>query len=248
MKRQGGSADGECGYSGSKSQEAIAHQELGRLLVYRGKWAETAEELDTALTMFEQQNNTQGQCNIWTHLALESLLRVRVGVIEAAVVALSAAGRSLELAEETVRTQRPYPRDFVRAYWLLGAAHRVSGNLSPSDTHLSNALTRCRTIDMVDHEADILLYLARLLTDQGQAEEALRLAQEALIITDRCGYVLQGADVRLFLARRVLAGGERGVALGYAREARRLAEGDGGEFVYRVAYDEAGALLAENNS
>ena len=74
-------------------------------------------------------------------------------------------------------------------------------------------------------------------------EEALRLAREALVITERSGYVLQGADVHLFLAQMALEDEDKGTALEHAREARRLATCDGPpDYTYKVAYDEAGAL------
>jgi tetratricopeptide (TPR) repeat protein len=158
---------------------------------------------------------------------------------------LAAATRALELAEAWEKEVRPNARDYVRAHWLLGAAHRVNSNLPQSDTHLGDALTRCRTINLVEFEADILLDLARLRADQGQPAEAQRLAQEALGITERSGYVLQGADVRLFLAQQALAQGDHPQALAHAQIARQLATCDGGDHVYRVAYDEAGALLTQ---
>ena len=113
--------------------------------------------------------------------------------------------------------------------------------MDEADRHLSEALTRCRSINAVDHEADILLDLARLRVamappapaalpprgrggQEGGRDEALRLAQEALLITERSGYVLQGADVHLFLARMALEDGDEEMALEHAREARRLAE------------------------
>src|SRR5512139_1877368 len=108
------------------------------------------------------------------------------------------------------------------------------------------ALTHCRNINNVEHEADILLDLARLRVDQGEREEALRLAQEALLITERSEYVLQGADVQLFLAQEALKDNDRAQALQHAREARRLATCDGPpDYTYKVAYDEAGQLLEE---
>jgi len=100
---------------------------------------------------------------------------------------------------------------------------------------------------MVDVEAYILLELARLRAAEGApgaTQEALRLAHEALTITERSGYVLQGADVRLLLAEMALGAGERQEALEHAQEARRLAACDGPpDYVYKVAYDEAGRLL-----
>ncbi len=76
--------------------------------------------------------------------------------------------------------------------------------------------------------------------------EAVRLAEEALAITERSGYVLQGADVHLFLAEIEIETGDRdrAGALEHARAARRLATCDGPpDHTYKVAYDEAGALL-----
>src|SRR5439155_24000633 len=77
------------------------------------------------------------------------------------VRALEAARRALELADEAARTIFPVERDYVSAHWLLGAAQRASGDLAAADRQLSEALTRCRSINSVDAEADILLDLAR---------------------------------------------------------------------------------------
>ncbi len=125
-----------------------------------------------------------------------------------ASTALAAARRALELADEDARISYPVERDYVRAHWLLGAAHRVNGvpasdreqHFAAAEQHLTEALTRCRSINLVDHEADILLELARLRATTGNRTAALGLAQEALTITERCGYVLPGADVHLVLA------------------------------------------------
>ena len=160
--------------------------------------------------------------------------------------ALSAARRALEFADEDARRRYPHPRDYVDAHWLLGATYRLNGNLNDAERHLSEALTRCWNINMVDHEADILLDLARLRADQNDREEALRLAEEALLITERNEYVLQGADVHLFLAQMALTDNNKTGALLHAREARRLATCDGPpDYTYKVAYDEAGHLLKE---
>jgi tetratricopeptide (TPR) repeat protein len=139
----------------------------------------------------------------------------------------------------------------VRAHWLLGAAYRVNGPstgsgqaLDEADRHLSEALTRCWNINMVDHEAYILLDLARLRAAQGNRDEALRLAQEALVITERSEYILQGADVHLLLTQMALEAGDQRAAQAYARQARRLATCDGPpDYTYKVAYEEAGATL-----
>ncbi|MEM6433944.1 MAG: TIR domain-containing protein [Cyanobacteria bacterium P01_D01_bin.115] len=233
-----------CQEINNESREAVGHAELGRLLAYRGAWPEAAVELDKALKLFDKTNNIQPQSYTCAYRALTALLQVRAGDPSAAAIALTAAERTLKLADEWQQeVGLPNARDYVRVHWVLGAAHRVDDHLAKSDTHLSDALTRCRIINMVDHEADILLDLARLRADQSQPKDALRLADEALAITDRSGYVLQGADVRLFLAQQALTRGNEAQALDHARQARQLARCDGGEHTYKVAYDEAGALL-----
>ncbi len=224
-------------------REVVGHQELGRVLAYRGAWDEAEEELAAALALFEKVGHVQGQGIVWSHRALRWLLLARAGAAgDPAAEALAAAQRALDKAE--ARTQYPLERDYVRAHWLLGAAHLAGGALEAAAPRLEEALTRCRTINMVDHEADILLSLAQLRAAQGGAEEARRLAEDALLITERSGYVLQGADVRLFLAQQVRAAGDTAAAREHAREARRLATCDGPpDYTYRVAYAAAGALL-----
>ncbi len=95
-------------------------------------------------------------------------------------------------------------------------------------------------------EADILVDLARLRAATGTPDEAQRLAEEALLITERSGYVMQGADAHLELAKLALARGDKATAKTHATEARQLATCDGPpDYTYKVAYDEAGAMLEE---
>jgi tetratricopeptide (TPR) repeat protein len=159
--------------------------------------------------------------------------------------ALNAARRVRELADEDARTRYPHERDYVDAYWLLGAAYRVNKNYGDAERHLLEALTRCRTINSVDTEGDILIDLARLRMDLNEDDEAGRLAEEALTITERSGYVLQGADAHLVLAGLALRRNDKSEALRHAQAARTLATCDGEPYVYRVAYDEAGVLLEQ---
>jgi len=156
------------------------------------------------------------------------------------------ARRALELADETARRQYPFEHDYVRSHWILGAAYRVACQTDEAERHLHEALDRCRRISAVDGEADILIDLARLRSATGALDEAQRFAEEALVITERSHYVLQGADAHLELAKLALVRGDKATALEYAKEARRLAICDGPpDYTYKVAYDEAGALLAQ---
>jgi hypothetical protein len=136
------------------------------------------------------------------------------------------------------------PRDYVRAHWLLGAAYRANNELTLVEENLSKALNLCRQINAVDAEADILLDIARLRYTQDDFKDALEKASEALMITERSGYVLQGADVNLFLAQYALEQEkEKAKAKQYAEAAKKLATCDGPLYYYKVAYEEAVAML-----
>ncbi|MGC1378343.1 MAG: TIR domain-containing protein [Anaerolineales bacterium] len=246
-----------------KYDEHINHRELGRTLSYLGKWDEAKKEMNLSKAHWEEEKNIHALGLDMAYHALLCLLMAREAVNSDQLSAVSHyqsaiehAKRALELADEMARTQFPVERDYVRIHWLLGAAYRASGVLPQAETHLGEALRRCRAINNVMDEANILLEVAKLRHAQGETHEALRLANEALLITGRSGYVLQGADVHLFLAELASlaesreeraessdAWGGRETALEHARQARALATCDGGEYVYKVAYDEAGRMI-----
>ncbi len=259
------------------------HYELGRVYCYLGDWSEAEKQLKIAEDI--KKNHIQAQGVIWSYHALRFLLMARDAVssgqsqIENLKSSIECAQRALEFADEDARTDTPTPRDYVRAYWLLGAAYRSSASLRSAqnepnnelnlaEENLSKALNLCRQINAVETEAEILLDVARLsfayaLREvQGSAqdklfEEAKSRAEEALVITERCGYVLQGADVNNFLAELALTPhpspsgrgeSERSEdrvreARKYAEEAKRLATCDGPPYYYKVAYEEAERML-----
>jgi tetratricopeptide (TPR) repeat protein len=191
----------------------------------------------------------------WSYRALRFLLMVRSNPksqIENLKSSIECAQRALELADEAARTDAPTPRDYVRAYWLLGAAYCTNNELTLAEENLSKALNLCRQINLVEMEANILLDVARLRyashknggTSQDDLKDALEKASEALVITERSGYVLQGADVNLFLAQYALEQEkDKAKAKEYAESALKLATCDGPPYYYKVAYDEAERML-----
>jgi tetratricopeptide (TPR) repeat protein len=232
------------------NHEAYVGFNLGRTLSYRGVWKDAEQELSLARDIYKKIANIRGQGIIWVFSALRALLIARDAAkssIENRKLSIELAQRALELAEEVARVEHPYPRDIERADWLLGAAYRINGQLSLAEHHLSEALTRCRAVNMVEMEADNLLDFARLRYDQKNFEEAKSLADEALSITERCGYVLQGADVNLFLAQYALEQEkDKAKAKEYAETALKLAHcDDGPPYHYKVAYEEAERMLEE---
>jgi len=228
--------------------EAAHHQELGRLLSYEGALDEAAQELDAALGFEFWRNNRQGVGVNWAYRALRALL---IGDTRAA---LAAARQARKLADEVARRTAPVERDIIRIEWLLGAAlvalasgkkGRQTGHLAEAEAHLTEALTRCRRINMVDHEPDILLAWACWHRARGNAQQARRDAEEALTIADRCEYRLKQADIHNFLARLALDAADKETARQHAEIARERAWCDGPPHCYKPALDEADRLLAE---
>ena len=142
------------------------------------------------------------------------------------------------------KTQYALEIETVRVNWLLGSSHLVRGKVDEAEEYLTKGMVLCRSINAIYLESNILLDLARLRYDQKKTEEAKSLADEALLITERCGYVLQGADVNLFLAQYAVEQEKDKVkAKQYAEEALKLATCDGPPYYYKVAYEEAERFL-----
>jgi len=232
----------------NKYREAIGHQELGRLLSYRGIFDEAQEELDSALRVFGDMNDQPSQGIIWSYRALRAML------MGEPAGALRAARRARELADEFARNQYPVERDFVRAEWLLGEALTAKAAVSKRDRkkrlweaeqHLTEALTRCRRINLVETEPDILLAWAHWHHVSGESTQARECADEALRIADRCEYRLKQADAHNFLARLDMEAGDPKSALKHAEIARERAWCDGPPYCYKPALEEADRLLKE---
>ena len=58
-------------------REAVGHQELGRLMAYRGAFAESETELRTSTDYWVKTKDVQGQCMDEAYRALRELLRLR---------------------------------------------------------------------------------------------------------------------------------------------------------------------------
>jgi tetratricopeptide (TPR) repeat protein len=237
-----------CRESGDDSYEAIGHRHMGLVLAYRGAFGEAAAELDAAQRSFSKLREPQSECGVWALRAERALL---MGEAE---TALEAARRSRALADEVARTRYPHERDFISAEWLLGASlvalaseqpRRRGTLLSEAEPHLTEALTRCRCINLVDHEPDILLAWARWHQAKGNVQQATEDAKEALEIADRCEYRLKQAEVHNFLARLALEGGDRKGAAEHATAAYERAWCDGPPHCYKPALEEAERLLDE---
>lgn len=135
---------------------------------------------------------------------------------------------------------------------MCGLAHRALRELlrlrsEPDSSHCNSqsALESARrALELADESAR-----TRYPHEHDYVRAHWRLAEEALLITERSGYVLQGADAHLELAKPALGRGDKATAKEHARYARDLATCDGPPYyTYKAAYDEAGAMLEESAS
>lgn len=125
---------------------------------------------------------------------------------------------------------------------------RRARHLHEADAILEEALKRCRQIDMVDYEADILLACARLYYAKGDRNQAKMTCMEALGITNRSDFRVLRADVRNFLAQLELEEGNQQQAIEQAQLTKKDAACNAGVYCYRSAFDLANTLLEQANT
>jgi tetratricopeptide (TPR) repeat protein/transcriptional regulator with XRE-family HTH domain len=223
--------------------EAKAYQSFALLRAYQGSFEEASWHLDTALALFKTVGELAAEGGVWAYRGLCALL---TGDIPSALMAVS---RARELADV-----RQDERDIIRAEWLLGwtciclasqEEERSTELLQEAEQHLREALHRCRQINMVDYEADLLLAWARLHHARGDKRRAKASATEALAITNRSGFRVLRADVYNLLARLALEGGNPTEAVNRAQAALHDASCDGPPYCYKPALEEAKRLLDE---
>jgi len=253
-------------------EEATGHQEWGRVLAYQGRLQKgqqanraaadepsTVEsELAKSTAYWKSLNKYQALSIDSVYLALSFLLQARLSFFQRgtkentgklALQALQQASEALSYSERDAETDHPTPRDFVRAYWLLGEAllqclivnaslreqkleiHfydepfqqitetlrlQKDNALNVAERCLSEALRRCRSVNMVQMEPDLLLAWGKYqwvseqlsvnskkLSEEkfAEMEETIKEARE---IAERAGYRLALADIHLFCAEVLL--------------------------------------------
>jgi tetratricopeptide (TPR) repeat protein len=221
---------------GDELTEAIAYQGLGFLFAIYGRFAESKDNMGISLSKLQSlsdsvrlHNSRIGQ-EEWTPSQRASYIAQRIGrgqAYEARYRLLAGDAKiSMDLANKAHDAAHKWhnEREIIRAEHLIGATHLMEGNLIEAEKHLTEALTRDRKINLVDLEPDILLEFAKLRFEQKHKEEALKFADEALQIADRCEYRLKQADVQRFLAEFYLDAGDLKLAKKHGEIARERAE------------------------
>jgi len=90
-----------------------------------------------AQEVYDKASKTDFASVVWAHQTLRALLMGNAGA------ALNVSKRARELANiERVE------RDIIRAEWLLGVVHQELGYLPETEMHLTQAITRCRHINL----------------------------------------------------------------------------------------------------
>lgn len=225
----------------SEFDEAACRQLLGHLLSYRGEFDEAEKEFAEGVRLL---NDTLGG-QWWKGTSF--LYRARGALLRHYIPqAIGLAREAERLKDIEFPGVGKIERDIIHAKWLVGASLIMEGNsLNEAHVILTDALTRCRRINLTELEPDILLAWANWHRARGERQEAQARAEEALSIADRCEYRLNQAEIRNFLARVALEAGEFEEAREHAEVARERAWCDGPPHCYRVALDEAEELLRE---
>lgn len=227
---------------------AIGQMQMAVGLAYRGALADSARMLDAGRELLAAARQTHAQCVLQSWSAFCALLtgNGRAG--------LEHAGHALALYEALAGELQPRERDLVRTLWLLGWSHTAlasddnrdrAGRLTEAERHLAEALTRCRRINLVELEPNILLTWARWHRAKGDPDQAKKDAEDALYIADRCEYRLVQAGCHNFLALLALEAGNPEEAASEAQKGYERAWCDGPPYSYKPALDEATRLLKD---
>ncbi|KAF5433685.1 Tetratricopeptide (TPR) repeat [Candidatus Methanophagaceae archaeon] len=211
-----------------ESREARGQRSLGLIHSYQGNFDESEKELKRALELFKNLKEVERSKGIvYLYCAFRSLLMPNIdGGLKFAKMARKQA--EVDYSE----------REIIRAEYFLGAAYLMKGNLVKTEEHLTEALKRDRKIDLVEFEPDILLEFAKLRFKQNHKKEALKFAEEALQIADRCEYRSMQADIHNFIAEFYLDAGE----LEKVKEHGEIAK-ERADCGYKPALEKAGKML-----
>ncbi|MBU0637229.1 MAG: hypothetical protein KKB50_00035 [Planctomycetes bacterium] len=229
-------------------EEALGQRELGQLLYYKGDFGACAEVHERTLRLTERCGNRQVECVLRTHSVMGALSR---GNYEAA---LDEARGTHELSRQAFAGHGKFERDMIRAEWLLAAALLACAEQKPRDngtlldeaaTHLRSALVRCRRVNLLEIEPDILLSVARWYRLRGDRPQACDNARAALGTAERCDFRLKQAEIHCLLARLALDSGDQAAGRRHAEAARERAWCDGPPNCYKLALEEAAGLRDE---
>ena len=222
------------------------HQYFALLRAYQGMFESSWHHLEQTFLLMQVQETPTLASSLW---AYQALCQTLAGELDQA---LKASEQALQLANVL-----HYERDIVRAEWLMGStltrlAERKSENsqeqLQNANTFLTDALERCRHIDMVDYEGDLLFAWARFYRAQRNQQQAKKACLDALAISNRSDFRPLRADILNCLAQIALEEGNQKVARDYVQAAIKDAQCPSMPYYYQSAFDLAESLLEQASS
>lgn len=214
--------------------EAVSLNWLGMTLAVRGVVEASKMSLERPLRIDTTSGNLQAQGVDIAYLAQRALW------LGEPAAALPLAQRAWALAAHN-RNER----DFIRAARLQGAAALELENFAQTDERLHHALTRARTVNLVQEELPALVALAELRRRQGQPAAARELLGGIWELAERGPYPLFHADACNVLAWLEREAGNEQAAVEAATQACRLAWCDGPPYAYHRGLEKARQHLKE---
>jgi tetratricopeptide (TPR) repeat protein len=215
-----------------QNEEAYCLCYLGLVLAARGKKLGSAKALDRSLAL-ASQGNTYPSYHAYDDQAMRA---VWFGEY--------ADAQALANQAMTYTQERRYEEGMIRAAWLQGEAALGLGDVSTAEERLHHALTRARTVNLVEEELLALVGLAELRRRQGDLKAARELLDDAWEPAERGPFRLFHTDAYNVLAQIERDAGDHEAASKAATAAYRLAWCDGPPFAYQRGLLAAKAHLA----
>jgi tetratricopeptide (TPR) repeat protein len=213
--------------------EGVSLQNLGRLLLTRGDIPLGIMALNRARYTFSKSSYLQSEGVVAGHLAERSML-------------LSDFARASALADKAweLASHHRHVRDSIDAALRQGEADLGLNELMRASERLYHALTRARSVNLVELELPALIAITRLELAQGHPREARGRLNDVWDATERGPYPLCQADAFNVLADIALAENDEPAAIDAATKAYRAAWCDGPPYSYHWGLVKAKAHLA----
>lgn len=212
-----------------KFWESDALYYMGITLAARGIEVDSEKALNLSLEFARQA----GAYEVYEYLAMCAVWFGKYA--EAQILANRAMAYYQEKRDE---------RRIICAARLQGEVALCLGDLAIADERLHHALTRARTVNLVDEELPALIGLAELQRRQGDIKSARELLDDVWEPCERGPFKLFHADAYNVLAQIERDAENHEAAAKAATEAYRLAWCDGPPFAYHWGLQKAKAHLA----
>jgi tetratricopeptide (TPR) repeat protein len=216
----------------------IAHRSYARVLMTCGDFDEAQRHLTIARHAYRHFSTFAHGRSVL--LSLESILNLWQGYPKEALECARQVG---ELAQSASLVREAVVAKWLKGTILLTLAISDPVHLPEASRWLSDALTDARRINLLELEVDILLSWARWHMANGDELIASQYAEQALVLSRRCGYRLKEADILTFRGELALSAGDVTVGRGFVESARDIAWCDGPPYSYRMAVGSSCKLL-----